>query len=763
MPYIGRELESGNYLKLDDISSSFNGSLTTFNLTAAGKAFFPGSSFSILVVLSGVIQEPNAAYQVNNSQITFASAPASGADFYCIVLGVAHGVNVPGNGTVDGAQLKKPFNYDGYFYLDDTNNRVGVGTATPAKPLHVVGEGQFDSVRVLGDLTVDGTTTTLDTVVTEVDRLEVKANNSTVAIAVTQSGSGDVAHFMGGNIGIGTDNPQGKLVVSNGSTGLEFNPNSQDAVVSYNRVTSAYAPVGLQGSTVSLKIGGVGTALQIDSAGKIGIGTNNPAKILDVQTPTGGRIQFDKAGSDGSRILFAEADGTLRAKINSYGGSNETLALDAPTNIDFLINGAEKVRIDSAGSVGIGTISPQSQFEVLGSSPVIRSKNTNQAYTQINHNGTDGYVDWSTGGLILRGASNAERVRITSAGVMVVGHNAATTSGASNNSNFNIVGNIGSATGEGQLNLWKRTAPAADNVLGLINFCGDTTGDPGAIIKGEADADWNQGGDTTDHPSRLTFFTVPDNSSVAAERLRITSAGIVRVPDDGKFSCGAGDDLNIYHSSNVNIIDTPTSRSLQIKGNGITLRTQGNENYIACTENGSVDLYHDNSVRLATTADGVDISGTGSLKVPVGTTAQRSGSPTAGDFRYNSTTGAFEGYTSEWGSIGGSSGITTAAQTVTDDEVHLALSSAQDHKITATGICTIFPGGGTEAESHTVRIINSGIATVGFSTQFLFPSGSEPSLPTADGAISLISFTINKVGVVGIATELLAGASVNYS
>ena len=183
MPYIGRELESGNYLKLDDISSSFNGSLTTFNLTAAGKAFFPGSSFSILVVLSGVIQEPNAAYQVSNSQITFASAPASGADFYCIVLGVAHGVNVPANDTVDGAHLKKPFNYDGYFYLDDTNNRVGVGTATPAKPLHVVGEGQFDSVRVLGDLTVDGTTTTLDTVVTEVDRLEVKANNSTVAIA----------------------------------------------------------------------------------------------------------------------------------------------------------------------------------------------------------------------------------------------------------------------------------------------------------------------------------------------------------------------------------------------------------------------------------------------------------------------------------------------------------------------------------------------------------------------------------------------------
>tara|TARA_R100000455_G_C6185529_1_gene61718 strand:+ start:295 stop:573 length:279 start_codon:yes stop_codon:yes gene_type:complete len=92
------------------------------------------------------------------------------------------------------------------------------------------------------------------------------------------------------------------------------------------------------------------------------------------------------------------------------------------------------------------------------------------------------------------------------------------------------------------------------------------------------------------------------------------------------------------------------------------------------------------------------------------------------------------------------------------------LSSAQDHKVTATGLCTVFPGGGVEGESHTIRIINAGAGTtVGFSTQFLFPSGSAPVLPTADGAISLISFTVNKVGVVGIATELLAGASLNYS
>ena len=45
MPYIGRELNRGNYLKLDDISSQFNGSLTTFNLTNGGVAFFPDHHF----------------------------------------------------------------------------------------------------------------------------------------------------------------------------------------------------------------------------------------------------------------------------------------------------------------------------------------------------------------------------------------------------------------------------------------------------------------------------------------------------------------------------------------------------------------------------------------------------------------------------------------------------------------------------------------------------------------------------------------------
>ena len=108
-----------------------------------------------------------------------------------------------------------------------------------------------------------------------------------------------------------------------------------------------------------------------------------------------------------------------------------------------------------------------------------------------------------------------------------------------------------------------------------------------------------------------------------------------------------------------------------------------------------------------------------------------------------------------------SAGIGTESATPANTVVTLDLSK-QDHKLNVTGVTTITVSGGTEGDSHTVRIINSASGvTVGFSTYFLFPSGSSPSFPSASGAISLMSFTVNRVGTAG--TQLLAGASLNFS
>ena len=106
---------------------------------------------------------------------------------------------------------------------------------------------------------------------------------------------------------------------------------------------------------------------------------------------------------------------------------------------------------------------------------------------------------------------------------------------------------------------------------------------------------------------------------------------------------------------------------------------------------------------------------------------------------------------------------TTSSSPSANSEVTLDLSSAQHHDLTLTaGITTITCSGGTLGDSHSV-IINqpsSGIATVGFSTYFLFPSGSTPSISEGSSKIDLISFVVKRVGAAG--TQLLASAGLNY-
>ena len=105
MPYLGRDLSQGNYLKLDDISSQFDGSKVSFDLTAGGSAFFPGSSMALVVSLGGVLQEPESAFTIDQSSIEFASAPSSAQSCFIVVMGTSIGVSVPADGSVTMAKL----------------------------------------------------------------------------------------------------------------------------------------------------------------------------------------------------------------------------------------------------------------------------------------------------------------------------------------------------------------------------------------------------------------------------------------------------------------------------------------------------------------------------------------------------------------------------------------------------------------------------------------------------------------------------------
>ena len=253
----------------------------------------------------------------------------------------------------------------------------------------------------------------------------------------------------------------------------------------------------------------------------------------------------------------------------------------------------------------------------------------------------------------------------------------------------------------------------------------------------------------------------------------------------------SGDNLDLANSSIVNVVDITASGNVTIGG---TLTYEDVQNIdslgIVTARTGIRVLAGGAVIAGATTAtngirvgagqsigsDGADVVyyGDGSnLSGVIAGVGIKTAGGTVGfgvtflDFRgagISTITAPFSGISTiniTGGGGGGSAGLTTEAAIVTNAVTTLDLTAAQDHKLTVTGIVTVTCSGGTEGESHTVRVINSGIATVGFSTYFLFPSGASPTMPTGAGEISLISFTVNRVGTAG--TQLLAGASLNLS
>ena len=115
-----------------------------------------------------------------------------------------------------------------------------------------------------------------------------------------------------------------------------------------------------------------------------------------------------------------------------------------------------------------------------------------------------------------------------------------------------------------------------------------------------------------------------------------------------------------------------------------------------------------------------------------------------------------------------SAGITTTYQYAQSGVITINLGTGQAHEVTlAAGISTFTCTGGTAGESHSLIITqpSSGITTVGFSTYFLWSSGSQPNLSrsSADAEIDLISFIVKQQTQTGTGvTQLLASAGMDH-
>ena len=103
-----------------------------------------------------------------------------------------------------------------------------------------------------------------------------------------------------------------------------------------------------------------------------------------------------------------------------------------------------------------------------------------------------------------------------------------------------------------------------------------------------------------------TLGTVEASKTVTAD-----ASGDVLFPDSDKAIFGAGSDLQIYHDGSHSFISDQGTGNLKILASTIDLNNAANtENMITAVEDGAVTLYHDNAAKIATTATGIQITGT---------------------------------------------------------------------------------------------------------------------------------------------------------
>jgi len=110
LAYVGKAPQSGRYSILDDISGSFTGSTPgPFNLTVNGNAISPQNEANCIISLSGVVQEPQTAYVITGSQISFTSNPSATDTFFGTVLGDVYDIGTPTDSTVSASSLSSSF------------------------------------------------------------------------------------------------------------------------------------------------------------------------------------------------------------------------------------------------------------------------------------------------------------------------------------------------------------------------------------------------------------------------------------------------------------------------------------------------------------------------------------------------------------------------------------------------------------------------------------------------------------------------------
>ena len=396
--------------------------------------------------------------------------PASGIGTFqnINVLGIATvGTTLDVNGTldVDGSTTLDNVRIDGNtvdtttgeLILDSSTNQITVNA-----DVNVAGILTAQNITVSGNLTVEGTTTTLDTVLTEVDKLEIGANNTTVGAAITQSGTGDILNLYDGSTEVFSVEDGGRIVGTATSSVIPFLHPTLASLPSASTYHGAFAHVHSEGKgyfahggnwfeLVNKELNGItGTGTERYN---IGILTATNVKFTGITTV--GRLDIENLLVTGISTLGSSngigtvtvgtggtalhVDGDARIVGKTFIGDG-TITID-PDNDLIDINGSQ-IQRDTSGDLmvmttGSSNYSKLRASDILIDANVVISNDRNitavgATFTdnvnlgdndqlrlgagtdlRLYHNGASSYIENYTGNLYIFNSSNDRDIHLS--------------------------------------------------------------------------------------------------------------------------------------------------------------------------------------------------------------------------------------------------------------------------------------------------------------------------------------------------------------